>query len=79
VRVAVPTQDGGPGSTFEFHREGGHVTVTPHAAAPGWSVLFVGETVESASGGTVEAAADGSLVLPTSIDGTVTLTLRAAR
>jgi hypothetical protein len=55
------------------------VTVTPHAAAPGWSVLFVGETVESASGGTVEAAADGSLVLPTSIDGTVTLTLRAAR
>jgi alpha-D-xyloside xylohydrolase len=79
VSVAVPTQDGGPGSTFEFHRDGGHVTVTPHAAAAGWRVLFVGETVESATGGTVEAAADGGLVLPTSIDGTVTLTLRAAR
>jgi len=79
LRVAVPSQDGGPGSTFEFRREGGQVTVTPHAAAPGWRVLLVGETVESASGGTIEAAADGSLVLPASPDATVALTLRAAR
>jgi alpha-D-xyloside xylohydrolase len=79
VRVAVPSQDGRPGSTFELHRDGEQVTVTPDGAAPGWRVLLVGETVESASGGTVEAAADGNLVLPASIDGTVTLTLRAAR
>src|SRR5664280_3415986 len=78
VKVAVPEQDGGPGSTFELRREGAQVTVTPHAAAPGWRLLLVGETVESASGGTIEATAEGSLVLPASPDAIIALTLRAA-
>jgi len=38
----------------------------------------VGETVESASGGTIEATAEGSLVLPASPDAIIALTLRAA-
>ena len=38
----------------------------------------MGETVESASGGTIEAAAEGSFVLPASPDATIALTLRAA-
>ena len=78
VRVAIPEQDGGPGSTFELRREGGQVTVTPHAAAPGWRLLLVGETVESASGGTIEATAEGSIVLPASSDAPVSVILRAA-
>ena len=78
VRVAIPEQDGGPGSTFELRREGGQVTVTPHAAAPGWRLLLVGEIVESASGGTIEATAEGSLVMPASSDAPVSVILRAA-
>jgi hypothetical protein len=54
------------------------MTVTPKAAAPDWRLLMVGETVESVSGGTVEATDKGSLVLPASPDATVVLTLRAA-
>jgi len=52
--------------------------VTPHAAAPGWRLLLVGETVESASGGTIEATAEGSLVLPASSDAPVSVILCAA-
>jgi hypothetical protein len=78
VRVAVPSQDGGPGSAFEVRRKGRQVTVTPHAAAPGWRLLLVGETVESVKGGTIEATAEGALVLPVSPDAIVELT-RAVR
>jgi alpha-D-xyloside xylohydrolase len=78
VRVSVPAQDGGPGSTYELCRDGRRMTVTPDAAAPDWSLLMVGETVESVSGGTLEATDEGSLVLPASPDATVALTLRAA-
>ena len=78
LRVSVPAQDGGPGSIFELRREDGQVTVTPHAAAPGWRLLLVGETVASVSGGTIEATAEGSLVLPASPDAIVAVTLCAA-
>jgi alpha-D-xyloside xylohydrolase len=79
VRVAVPSQAGEPGLTFELRRRGKRVTVTPSEAAPGWRLLLLGETVESASGGTVEATAEGSLVTPSAPDGTMELTLRASR
>jgi alpha-D-xyloside xylohydrolase len=78
VKVAVPERDGGPGSTFELRREGRQVTVMPHTAAPGWRLLLVGETVESVSGGTIEATAEGSLVMPETSDATLSVTLRAA-
>ena len=79
VKVAVPSQDGRPGSIFELRRKGTQVTLTPHAAAEGWRLLLVGETVESVSGGRIETTADGSLVEPLSSDATVKLTLRANR
>ena len=74
VSVLVPAQDGGPGSVFELRREGRRVTATPHAAA-GWRLLLVGETVESVTGGTNEATAEGGLVVPASPDAIVELTL----
>jgi alpha-D-xyloside xylohydrolase len=78
VRVSVPAQDGGSGSIFELRREGRQVTVTPHAAAAGWRLLLVGETVESVTGGANQATAEGSLVLPASPDAIVAVTLFAA-
>ena len=75
VSVAIPSQDGGPGSTFELRREGGLVTVTPDASAPAWRLLLVGETPESVTGGAIEAEAEGSIVLPTSPGGPVVVTL----
>jgi len=79
VRVAVPSLDGGPGSAFELRRKGRRVTMTPHAAAPGWRLLLVGENVESVKGGTIEATPEGALVLPAAPDAVVELALHASR
>jgi alpha-D-xyloside xylohydrolase len=79
VSVAVPSQDGRPGSHFELRRKGERVTVKPSARAAAWRLLLVGETAESVSGGRIETAAEGVLVLPESPDATVSVTIRAAR
>jgi alpha-D-xyloside xylohydrolase len=76
VRVSVPSRDGRPGSAFELRRDGGRVTLTPDGAAAGWRLLLVGDTVDPLSGCTVEATAEGSLVLPTSPEASVVVTLR---
>jgi alpha-D-xyloside xylohydrolase len=78
VRVSVPAQNGEPGSIFELQRDGRQLRLTPHAAAPGWRLLLVGETVESVDGGAIETTAEGSLVVPASPDAIVALTLCAA-
>jgi len=77
LSVAVPSQDGRPGSTFELRRDGAQVTVRPKASAE-WRLLLVGETVESVRGGTIEAQAEGTLVVPASPDAVVEVTLGAA-
>ena len=77
MSVAVPSQDGRPGSTFELRRDGAQVTVRPKASAE-WRLLLVGETVESVRGGTIEAQAEGTLVVPASPDAVVEVTLGAA-
>jgi alpha-D-xyloside xylohydrolase len=77
LSVAVPSQDGRPGSTFELRRDGAQVTVRPEASAE-WRLLLVGETVESVRGGTIEAQAEGTLVVPASPDAVVEVTLGAA-
>jgi hypothetical protein len=78
VRVSVPSRDGGPGSSFELRRDGEQVTLTPKAAASAWRLLLVRETFEAVSGCTVEATAEGSLVLPNSPE-TVAIAVRRSR
>lgn len=75
LKVAVPSPDGRPGSTFDLSREGRRVTVRPHGAAAVWRLLLVGETVDSVDGGSFEADSDGSLVVPSLADASVTVTL----
>jgi alpha-D-xyloside xylohydrolase len=79
VRVSVPSRDGRPGSTFELRCDRGRVTLTPDGAAVGWRLLLVGEAVDPLSGCTVEVTAEGSLVLPTSPEASVVVTLRRSR
>jgi alpha-D-xyloside xylohydrolase len=75
VTVTVPGPDGGSGSTFELRRKGAEVTMTAHAAEPGWRLLLVGETVEPLNGCAVEATEEGSLAAPAAPDGSVVVNL----
>jgi alpha-D-xyloside xylohydrolase len=75
LKVAVPSPDGRPGSHFDLSREGRQVTVKPHGATADWRLLLVGETVDSVDGGSFEADSDGSLIVPSSADASVTATL----
>ena len=76
ITVTVPGPDGGSGSTFELRRKGAEVTMTAHAAEPGWRLLLVGETVEPMNGCTVEVTAEGSLAAPAAPDASVVVNLR---
>ena len=75
LKVAVPSRDGRPGAHFDLSRKGRRVTVKPHGATADWRLLLVGETVDSVDGGSLEADSDGSLIVPSSADASVTATL----
>ena len=76
LNVAIPRQDGRPGSTFTLRRTGDEITVTPASGASDWRLLLVGETAASASRGTIEATAEGCLVAPAAADATLKVTLK---
>jgi alpha-D-xyloside xylohydrolase len=76
LNVAIPMQDGRPGSTFTLRRVGDEITVTPGSGASDWRLLLVGETAASAARGTLEATADGCLVVPATADATLKVTLQ---
>jgi alpha-D-xyloside xylohydrolase len=76
LNVAIPMQDGRPGSTFTLRRVGDEITVIPGSGASDWRLLLVGETAASAARGTLEATADGCLVVPATADATLKVTLQ---
>jgi alpha-D-xyloside xylohydrolase len=76
LNVAIPMQDGRPCSTFTLRRVGDEITVTPGSGASDWRLLLVGETAASAARGTLEATADGCLVVPATADATLKVTLQ---
>ena len=76
VNVAVPKQDGRPGSAFTLRRVGNEVTVTPGPGTSDWRLLIVGETAASATRATFEATAEGCLVVPAAADATLKVTLK---
>jgi len=75
VNVAIPTQDGRPGSTFTLKRTGDEIAVSPGPTVSDWRLLLVGEVCKSATNGTLDAVAEGCVVVPNSRDAAVTVIL----
>ena len=76
VNVAIPKQDGRPGSAFALRRVGHEITVTPGSGASDWRLLLIGEPGISADHGSIEATAEGCLVVPATAGAEVKVTLR---
>jgi alpha-D-xyloside xylohydrolase len=77
LKVAVPALDGQPGSAFTLSRAGAKITLVPGPATSNWRLLLVGENGVSVTGGTLEATAEGCLVVPESAEATLVVTLQS--
>ncbi|MFO7680089.1 MAG: alpha-xylosidase [Chloroflexota bacterium] len=75
VSCAIPTLQGDTAMTLHIKRQGEKLTIEADGATKSWAVLLRGITaVQSISGGTVEAEAQGLLLRPT--EGTNHLTVQ---
>jgi alpha-D-xyloside xylohydrolase len=77
LKVAVPALDGQPGSAFTLSRAAAKITLAPGPATSSWRLLLVGEAGVSVTGGTLEATAEGCLVVPESAEATLVVTLQS--
>lgn len=62
--AAIPTLTGETAATFTVQRVGNVITVTCDGHAKGWRLLLVGVDAVTTTGGKVEQAANGVLIIP---------------
>lgn len=62
--AAIPTLTGETAATFGVKRVGNVITVTCDSQANGWRLLLLGVDTVTTTGGTVEQAANGVLIIP---------------